>query len=204
MISLLYDIFKYWSAKGSVYIYSDPHFSDPESFEFRTAFGKLPKNITTIESLDNYQVCSINAICHKTDTLICLGDVGNIELVKRLKAGHKVLILGNHDRGAAYYKDVFDEVYAGPLMISDKILLSHEPIIPCPDYLVNLCGHVHAKKHKFREKKHQYYNFCAEAIEYKPISLAVLIKNGLLSGTKDIHEVTVKGAVERKKHKTRD
>ena len=33
MISILYDIFKKWSAKGSVYIISDPHFSDAESFE---------------------------------------------------------------------------------------------------------------------------------------------------------------------------
>ena len=30
MISILYDIFKSWSAKGSVYIYSDPHFNDSE------------------------------------------------------------------------------------------------------------------------------------------------------------------------------
>ena len=66
------------------------------------------------------------------------------------------------------------------------------------DYLVNLCGHVHAKAHKFKEKKIKYYNFCAEAIDYKPISLGELIKKGLLSKTKDIHRVTVDGAIVRK------
>ena len=228
MISILYEPFKKWSERGSVYIMSDPHFLDAESFEFRKAQGKLPKEVNSIGALADYQVKEINKVCHRNDTLICLGDVGDIEYVRKLRAGHKVLILGNHDRGVAHYKRIkevketiagetgavlkretisdnhlFDEVYSGPLMISDKILLSHEPIIPCPDYIVNLCGHVHANRHKFKIKKHQYYNFCVEAIDYKPISLADLIKNGLLSKVKDIHEVTVAGATERKKHKTK-
>ena len=227
MIDSLYDIFKKWSEKGSVYIYSDPHFSDLESFEFRKANNKLPENVECVEVLDYYQIQSINKVVSKNDTLIILGDVGDIEKIKKLKAGYKVLLLGNHDRGAGYYKrkliketssmwiegvqhkfetlvpnetdnKLFDEVYSGPLMISDKIILSHEPIIPCPDYLVNLCGHVHAKPYKFKENKIQYYNFCAEAIDYKPVSLGELIKKGLLSKVKDIHRVTVDGAIIRK------
>jgi calcineurin-like phosphoesterase family protein len=201
MISILYDTFKKWSAKGSVYIISDPHFSDTESFEFRKASGKLPEEINSVEDLDHYIIESINKIVHKNDCLLVLGDVGNKDCVKKLKAGYKVLLLGNHDKGTGYYKDVFDEVYSGPLMISDKVILSHEPIIPCPDYLVNLCGHVHAKEHEFAVDKHKYYNFCAEAIDYRPVSLGNLIKNGLLSKVKDIHRVTVDGAIIRKKHR---
>lgn len=239
MINSLYDIFKKWSAKGSVYIISDPHFSDQESFEFRTKSGKLPENIKTVADLDNFIISNINKVAHKADCLIILGDVGNIECVTKLKAGYKVLLLGNHDRGADYYKrtviditdlkanlaksvdipkdllitehelsnhviydnNLFDEVYSGPLMISDKIILSHEPIIPCPDYLVNLCGHVHAKDHKFVVDGHQYYNFCAEAIDCKPVSLGDLIKGGILSNVKDIHRATVDGAIIRKKHR---
>ena len=256
MINILYDVFKKWSAKGSVYLISDPHFSDLESFEFRKANNKLPKNINSIKALDEYLIKTINSIVSKNDTLICLGDVGNIETVSKLKAGYKVLILGNHDKGADKYKRIintvvrcpdcgctklvslgnndgmslyktqctkchyigytfgtdfygeednhlFDEVYSGPLMISDKIILSHEPIIPCPEYLVNLCGHVHAKAHNFKVKKIQYYNFCAEAINYKPVSLGELIKNGLLSKVKDIHRVTVDGAITRKAKKNK-
>ena len=54
MISILYDIFKKWSVKGSVYIISDPHFSDKESFEFRSKNNKLPDNIKTVIDLDNF------------------------------------------------------------------------------------------------------------------------------------------------------
>lgn len=239
MINSLYDVFKKWSIKGSVYIISDPHFSDQGSFEFRAKNNKLPENVKTVEALDNFIISNINKVAHKNDCLIILGDVGNIECITKLKAGYKVLLLGNHDRGADYYKRIsadltnlkadlaktvelpkdllmskheannhvifdnrlFDEVYSGPLMISDKIILSHEPIIPCPDYLVNLCGHVHAKDHKFNVDNHQYYNFCAEAIDYKPVSLGELIKGGLLSKVKDIHRATVDGVIIRKKHR---
>ena len=282
MINSLYDIFKSWSAKGSVYIYSDPHFGDRESFEFRKANGKLPENVDSIEVLDYYQIQSINKVVSKNDTLIILGDVGDIEKVKKLKAGYKVLLLGNHDRGAGYYKrkyyikepleflpgefriidpitnkvlgtlthcvnhnkefqkfivdniekikfenlpktkdgkldtpatielltkkinefdldnHLFDEVYSGPLMISDKIILSHEPIIPCPEYLVNLHGHTHDKPFIYIVDGKTYHNFCAEAINYKPCSLSEMIKHGLLSSVDDIHWVTVDKAVTRK------
>lgn len=200
MIEVLYDSFKHLSKTGSIYIYSDPHFGDVDSFTFRKNNGKLPEGVTTIEELDELQIKNINAVCHKCDTLILLGDVGDINYIKRLKAGHKVLITGNHDKGKEYYKPYFDEnmVYTGPLMISDKVILSHEPIIPCPSYLVNLCGHVHAKPHKFNIDGHDYYNFCAEAIDYTPVSLGKLIKNGLLSKVDDIHRVTIDGAIVRK------
>ena len=54
MISILYDTFKKWSAKGSVYIISDPHFSDRESFESRAKNNKIPDGIKTITDLDNF------------------------------------------------------------------------------------------------------------------------------------------------------
>ncbi|MBP5467696.1 MAG: hypothetical protein J6Z11_00460 [Candidatus Riflebacteria bacterium] len=239
MISILYDCFKHWSKAGSVYIYSDPHFSDAEHFKLLKANNHVPEGINTVEELDELQIKNINAFVHKNDTLICLGDVGNIELVKRLKAGYKVLLTGNHDRGAEYYRrkeefetkrmgsdlfkdmdsemilangwfisdlknslvsrslgdnHLFDEVYTGPLMISDKIILSHEELNPCPSYLVNLHGHTHDRPFRYD----RYYNFCAEAINYTPVSLGNLIKNGLLSGIDDIHRVAVDRAIERK------
>jgi calcineurin-like phosphoesterase family protein len=39
---------------------------------------------------------------------------------------------------------LFDEVYEGPLIISDKIILSHEPIENCPPFLFNIHGHDHS------------------------------------------------------------
>ena len=43
-----------------------------------------------------------------------------------------------------YYTDnhLFDEVYTGPLVIGEKIILSHEPL-PNIDWALNLHGHNH-------------------------------------------------------------
>jgi len=249
MINILYDCFKHWSKAGSVYIYSDPHFSDAEHFKLLKANNNVPEGINTVEELDELQIKNINAVCHKCDTLILLGDVGNIELVKRLKAGYKVLLTGNHDRGADYYRrkeifedksmdddyfkpmssdelvragwfigdskkglmsrslgdnHLFDEVYTGPLMISDKIILSHEPIVPCPTYLVNLHGHTHDRPFIYTFDGRSYHNFCAEALNYQPVSLGEMIKHSLLSGVDDIHRVAVDRAINRKAKRTKE
>ena len=76
----------------------------------------------------------------KGDTFVCLGDVGAPEYVKEIKARKKILILGNHDAKGAYTK-YFDEIYAGPIFIAEKILLSHEPRI-------TMDGAVERKKHR--------------------------------------------------------
>ncbi len=48
----------------------------------------------------------------RKDTLIILGDVGNIECVRRLRAGRKVLIMGNHDTGRTKYeRQVVKQIY---------------------------------------------------------------------------------------------
>ena len=53
----------------------------------------------------------------------------------------KILILGHHDSGASKYEDYFDEIYSGPLIISEKIILSHEPgEVP---WALNIHGHDH-------------------------------------------------------------
>ena len=50
------------------------------------------------------QVDRINKLAHKNDTLIILGDVGEIKNISRLKAGYKVLIMGNHDTGRSNFE----------------------------------------------------------------------------------------------------
>lgn len=95
MIRTLYDKFQSWSVGGSVYIISDLHFDDVDC-------KYMDENWLSPEE----HVKLINSIVHKSDTLIVLGDVGNVEWVKSLKAGYKVLITGNHDTGADNYKRV--------------------------------------------------------------------------------------------------
>ena len=93
MLPQLYKTFQDWSAKGSVWVYSDPHFDDSDC--------KImdPNWITPEEQLKK-----INDKVKKSDTLILLGDIGNPEYIKRIKAGYKILISGNHDVGLTNYK----------------------------------------------------------------------------------------------------
>lgn len=88
----IYNAFQHW-AKQTVWIYSDPHFSDED----------LECGIKNRPS-DEEQIRRINAKAGRADTLIILGDIGNIECVRKLRAGRKVLIMGNHDAGATRYK----------------------------------------------------------------------------------------------------
>ena len=92
MLPGIYDAFQHWGEQ-TVWIYSDPHFSD-EDLEYGI------KNRPS----DEEQIRRINAKAGRKDTLIILGDVGNIECVRKLRAGRKVLICGNHDLGATRYK----------------------------------------------------------------------------------------------------
>lgn len=100
----LYDIFQErWGQSQSCYIYSDPHFSD-EDLEYGI------KNRPS----DEEQIRRINSCAGRKDTLIMLGDVGNIECVRRLRAARKILIMGNHDLGRTNYerkieKKIFDQ-----------------------------------------------------------------------------------------------
>ena len=87
---------------------------------------------------------------------------------------------------------LFDEVYEGVLAISDKIILSHEPVdIP---FMFNIHGHDHSNWYKGK----QHLNICAEHINYTPISLGEIIKSGVLSKIPSIHRITIDKAVERK------
>ena len=231
MYKSLYDTFSHWfhDGKGQVWFYSDSHFGDEEMRYIR-------KNYIG----DEDQVKHINSKVGKYDTLVILGDIGDIECVRKLH-GYKVLIMGNHDKGASNYKRIktdevrqgsyeyvpdyikgpdgfrgahiwkevvtqpafdnhlFDEVYEGPLMISEKILLSHEPIdFP---YVFNIHGHDHSNSY-FKDGRH--LNMCAEWINYTPIALSQIIKSGLLSDIETIHRNTIDRATERKRKREED
>ena len=220
MINSLYECFQHWSEKGTVWLYSDPHFSDKDLPDWPS---------------DEEQIKMINSKVGRKDTLIILGDIGNLKCIPKLR-GYKVLIAGNHDTGLQKYqrqrfkrffsmkenteKEVlaemasefknckyeaweryefyspfefwmgvgdnclFDEVYAGPLMISKKIILSHEPVDV--EWAFNIHGHNHNKK--YNDSHH--LNCCSNIINFTPISLNKVINSGMTSDVETIHELT--------------
>jgi calcineurin-like phosphoesterase family protein len=182
MIPGLYPMFNHWHQNSAVWIYSDPHFSDPEMVHLR-------KNYIG----DDEQIARINSKVGRKDTIIFLGDIGDEEKVRKIR-GYKVLIMGNHDKGATKYEELFDEVYSGPLFIGEKLLLSHEPIaLP---FAYNIHGHDHSN---WDAGMKHHMNVCAEHIEYTPVNLTRLLKRGLLSKVETIHRATIDGATSRKK-----
>ena len=185
MILTLYEPFRHWSDGGSVYILSDLHFDD-EDCQLMNPGWISPQE----------QVAIINSMVMKNDTFICLGDVGNPEHVKAIKAKKKILILGNHD-AKGVYKNVFDEIYTGPLFIADKILLSHEPVYGLP-WCLNIHGHDHNNVEPYKEGC-KHINLAANVCGYTPINLGKIIKEGVLADVPSIHRMTINRQVERGK-----
>lgn len=179
MIQTLYPPFRKWSEVGTIWIYSDTHFGDKE-----LAAG-IPGRPD-----DEEHVKLINRKCGRKDTLILLGDVGDIEFAKKLR-GYKVLICGNHDIGHTAYEEVFDEVYTGPVFISEKIILSHEPMdIKCA---INIHGHDHAGK----TQDMYHVNVCSDAVGYEPMNFNQFLKSGKMAHIQSIHRQIIDSATQR-------
>lgn len=185
MIPQLYDCFQHWAENGAIWIISDTHFGDED----------LRRGITD-RSSDEDLLKLINSKVGKHDTLIHLGDVGNLEFAARLK-GRKVLVMGNHDSGANNYKGIFAEIYEGPVIIGPKLILSHEPIMNLP-IMFNIHGHIHICTHNIP----RHLNACLDFTDYQPIHFNSLMKSGIFKNIDDIHRVTIDKATERVKYQT--
>ena len=177
----VYDMFmERWGQFQTAHIISDLHFNEDD---LKRAFPNRPS--------DDELVKLINSKVGRKDILFILGDCGDLEYVKQLR-GYKVLVMGNHDCGATKYKEVFDEVYEGALIIGEKLILSHEPVdIP---WAFNLHGHDHAGR-----KRKSHLNVCADVIGYTPINLNQFLKAGPTSQIYTIHRETIDNATERKR-----
>jgi calcineurin-like phosphoesterase family protein len=222
----LYKIFDHWHSEGTLWIYSDPHFNDPD----------LKRGINRPDAEELVKL--INSKCGRKDTLIILGDIVDIEPVKQIRAKRKILVMGNHDAGRTNYErkivreifeyeiytqeevkekmcakypawklsivgglsgwiatvdnGLFDEVYEGPLMIAEKLILSHEPVdVP---WAFNIHGHDHAG----HERKN-HLNVCADVIGYVPVNMNQFMKSGAMAHVDTIHRDTIDKATERKR-----
>lgn len=184
MIPSLYPCFQHWAEKGSIYLVSDTHFEDSDR--------ELMKYFISNE--DQWYI--LNNTCHKNDTLVHLGDVGNLDFIKRLKC-RKVLIMGNHDQSIEKMEKVFDEVYSGPLWISQKLVLSHEPIcleagITREPIAFNIHGHDHSGE-SYNDDYH--LNIAQNIYGFYLLNLKSFIKEGVLKNTKSIHRATIDNAI---------
>lgn len=233
MIKTLYPCFQHWSARGSVYLISDTHFDDHD----RKFMGY---NISEEEQLH-----FLATTCHRNDTLIHLGDVGNPDYLRHIKC-YKVLIMGNHDQSASKFKNeiimvdldnktpqeiehllktqqidnisyefhspfvrgyknngLFNEVYTGPLMISDKLILSHEPIcLEIGTDRIPIAFNIHGHDHSGESYNDDYHlNLAQNVWGYEPLNLKEFINNGALKYIDSIHRVTIDKQIAKRQEK---
>ena len=181
----LYDIFREkWEKYQSVWLISDTHFDDKELY-----VGT--KHVMRANS-DDY-VKLINSKVGRKDAIIHLGDVGNIEPIAKIRAAHKILVMGNHDSGKSNYTDVFQEIYEGPVMIGEKLILSHEPL--GLDWAFNIHGHVHSFS---AENEKNCFNICPDATgHFEPIPLKQILEGGYMSKIETVHRDTINRATKR-------
>lgn len=213
MINSLYDFlkekwFKEWKIER-IFLYSDPHFKgngvslDQDAVNMRKLFNYAS---------DELQIKNINKVIYPNDLFICLGDVGNQNQISKIRTKHKILIKGNHDSGSTNYTN-FDYIIPGILAISDKVILSHEPLVKelKERGLFNICGHIHNQFEIDNLHKEGYNNFLcisANIHNYEPINLGDLFNRKKefkdftgLSECEGIHRKVIDCAVERKKRR---
>ena len=95
---------------------------------------------------------------------------------------------------ATYDNRLFDEIY-DVLSLSDKIIMTHEPIDINPKCMLNIHGHIHSSTYV-----EDMYHLCvsAERIDYTPIRLKDVIESGRLSKIETLHRDTIDKATERR------
>lgn len=150
MIEGLYPPFQHWGASGTTWIISDTHFNDPDLIH---VYADRPSA--------EEQVKRINAKCGRADTLIILGDVGDVSYVRQLRAKYKILVMGNHDSGASnYQRQIFREKFDKGLFQKHEALDEMKRLYPdCVysitdsyDYLDNFpCWEVRADNKLFNQ-----------------------------------------------------
>lgn len=181
----IYDIFQEkWKNYQTFWLISDSHFNEPDLEE---AYLDRP----TAEEF----VRLINSKVGRKDIICCLGDCGDLEYWKKIR-GYKILIMGNHDQSVEKCRDVFQEVYQGPVMFGEKLILSHEPI-PSIDWAYNLHGHNHNGPIAM-DAYHLNINCDANKC-YLPINFNLMLKKGLTSQVKPLHRKIIDTASIRKR-----
>ena len=151
------------------FLLGDLHFGNDGMFN-----RSYSKKFNTKEKYIKAVIKNYNSIVNEKHTVLFLGDLGKSEILKEYipkMKGRKILILGNHDKySKKFYNELFDEVYSGPVFISPRIVVSHEPI-PVEKGVLTVHGHTHY----VMLKSDQHINICVEHTDYRPVSVKSIV-----------------------------
>lgn len=159
----------------NTWIISDTHFGHANIIKY---CGR-PYNHNSI-MLDHWR-----RMIKPTEYVLHLGDVtvwyrSHVRWASEVKSlpGKKFLIRGNHDE---QWTDKQWRTIAGftvsEQFIYDRILFSHEPAMPSPQWDVNIHGHTHGHSpyRQYEKLQATYYNASIEGMHYKPVRLGEIL-----------------------------
>ena len=157
---------------SDIYVISDTHFGHANIIRYSS------RPFASVEEMDEVMIARWNAVVRPQDHIYHLGDVAvSQEALNRVMprlAGHKRLVLGNHDNHAPMrdYVRYFDKILAWRLF--KPLILTHVPIHQGSfgKATVNVHGHVHTNP----APAGPYINACVEMTDYRPVPLDYYIK----------------------------
>lgn len=225
MLPGIYNNFQHWGTQNTVWIYSDPHFSD---VDLKSGIKNRPS--------DEEQIAKINAKVGRKDTIIILGDIGNIECARRLR-GRKILVMGNHDAGRTNYerkiiRELFDyedytkeqvrekmyvkypgwdlniiEGLAGWVATVDNklfdevyegaLIVGEKLILSHEPIDIPWLYNIHGHDHAGAKRKN-HLNVCSDVVGYEPVNFNQFLKSGAMANIQTIHRETIDNATIRK------
>lgn len=160
-----------------IFVISDTHFGHEAMYRFVTVDGvtRVRSEFLCAADADAAMVARWNAVVTPQDHVWHLGDVTmdkrHLRIIKEL-AGHKRLILGNHDKGDVRdYRAAGFQKVRGYRWLDKWGILSHVPIHQeSLGGKLNIHGHIHEKE-PFGP---QYRNVSVERTGYAPVLLESL------------------------------
>jgi len=125
---------------------ADPHFNHANIIKYEN------RPFENTEEMNKEIIKRFNSKVKRQDKLIIAGDFGLgsweqlFPLVSQIN-GHKILVMGNHDKKniAMWMEAGFAEVYRYPIIFKDFLMVSHNPLYVNENMpYVNIFGHVHS------------------------------------------------------------
>jgi len=166
---------------SKTFLTSDTHYGHKNILTFLRGDGKLLREFSSVEEMDETLVSNWNKVVSKDDKVYHLGDVCFTatklhEIMPRLN-GTKVLIKGNHDNlKMSAYMQYFKDVRAYHVL--DKMLLSHIPVHlgSLERWGVNIHGHLHSNV----IPDVRYINVSVEQTNFTPVDfeqIRIIVKS---------------------------
>jgi calcineurin-like phosphoesterase family protein len=165
-----------------IYFTSDTHFGHRNIIEYCNRPFRSSDGQPDVYYMDRELIKRWNDVVTPDDTVYHLGDVimgerGRLPQILRNLSGRKILIRGNHDKGAEKMLEAgFDEVHSELYTTVDgKLLYLHHQPMPVTHWMgwatYHICGHVH----EHWTRRGDTVNAGVDRWDFRPVTLETLL-----------------------------